>query len=154
MNGRSLFLACLLLVLAGCGGTTPRMWEVEGVVSSDQERIGLLDENRQVVRTVRRDRIQALLDIKSEINAAAGSRSELVLMEGEEPNAFAGRDREGRAVVAVNFGMLELLGQDRDAAAFLLGHEVGHLVGTDRRPARGRRRSTLSAPSWGRRSTW
>jgi predicted Zn-dependent protease len=46
----------------------------------------------------------------------------------EAPNASAGFSKTGEAQVAISIKMLELLREDRDAMAALVGHEVAHLA--------------------------
>lgn len=63
------------------------------------------------------DKIDALLP---------GLRPHYIFIEGRQPNAFAFW-RYGRPVVAVNLGMLKLLGDDAAEWAAVVGHEVAHL---------------------------
>ena len=59
------------------------------------------------------------------IDRAANIQTELMLVDGEEPNAFAGFVN-GRQAVAINLGMMKLIGLADDEFAALLGHEVAH----------------------------
>jgi predicted Zn-dependent protease len=52
----------------------------------------------------------------------------VLLAEGEEPNAFAGPDLNGRNILGINLGMVKLIGDDVDAYAALIGHESAHLA--------------------------
>jgi len=57
---------------------------------------------------------------------AADMEARFLIIEGNQPNAFAGPvDR--RATVAINFAMLDLVGSQKDEWAATLGHELAHL---------------------------
>jgi predicted Zn-dependent protease len=59
------------------------------------------------------------------IARAANVQAELVLVDGDEPNAFAALIG-GRRAVAINLGMVKLIGAEDDEFAALLGHETAH----------------------------
>jgi predicted Zn-dependent protease len=72
-------------------------------------------------------RLRALIETFGKVAESAGPlRPELLVAEGDAPNAYALID-EGKSLIAVNLPMLALLGEDRDAMAALLGHELAHL---------------------------
>lgn len=62
----------------------------------------------------------------SRLLEAADVSPDIVVITGRPANAFASI-QDGKPLVAVNFGMAELLGEDADAWAALLGHELAHL---------------------------
>lgn len=61
------------------------------------------------------------------LQVAGGKAPEILVVSGRPANAFATVEGD-RPLVAVNFAMLELLGEDKDAWAALLGHEMAHLA--------------------------
>jgi len=61
------------------------------------------------------------------ISREAKVDAELLLVDGDDPNAFAALNRQRQPVLAVNLGMIKLIGDDADEFAALLGHEAGHL---------------------------
>lgn len=72
-------------------------------------------------------RARLLLQTAGKVVEAAGAlRPELLVAEGDAPNAYSLVD-DGRPVIAVNLPMLVLLDQDSDALAALIGHELAHL---------------------------
>jgi predicted Zn-dependent protease len=87
--------------------------------------------------------LQRLLLAHFRVNRAAGIRAEFLLVDGKEPNAFAWT-AEGRPVIGVNLGMVELLQDDVDAFAFLMGHEAAHIVKGHEQSGR-KRSATLQA---------
>lgn len=73
------------------------------------------------------------------LQVAGGKAPEVVVITGRPANAFASV-QDGTALVAINFGMVEMLGEDRDAWAALLGHEFSHLT-LNHRESRQKRRA-------------
>jgi predicted Zn-dependent protease len=59
------------------------------------------------------------------VTRAAGVQAELLIVDGEDPNAFAGLVNHRRSI-AVNIGMMKIIGEDIGAGAALLGHEAAH----------------------------
>lgn len=104
-------------------------WKVDGLTNSPSENIRLNDKDKQVVAVVTRTRIVRLKDTLSRIQNAAGITSEfwLVQLTDSKPNAFA-TNKDGRNHVLVSLTMLDLLGDDMDAYAFLFGHEIAHIM--------------------------
>ena len=63
----------------------------------------------------------------SRLLETAGDKSpDIIVIAGRPANAFSSVPN-GKPLVAVNFGMAEMLGDDIDAWAALLGHELAHL---------------------------
>lgn len=56
----------------------------------------------------------------------SGMSPSLALVESDSPNAFA-TSHQGRPMIAVTLDLLEALGNDRDALAATLGHEIAHI---------------------------
>jgi len=59
-------------------------------------------------------------------NAAGSIRVDLLVEDSGDPNGFS-FIMHGQPKIAVNIGMINLLGQDSDAMAALMGHELAHL---------------------------
>lgn len=102
-------------------------WRIESAIKSPGHEIPLVDKNGHQHGAINQQWAKELVEIKIRIANAANADAELVLVEGNRPNAFAGA-AGGRRIVGINLGMLALLGQDRDAVAAILGHEIGHHV--------------------------
>ncbi|MFT4582059.1 MAG: putative Zn-dependent protease [Gammaproteobacteria bacterium] len=71
--------------------------------------------------------MRILYAVKSSIEEVAELSTELIIVEGKQPNAFATKTTKGANVIGINFAMLDLLGLDVHAAAALIGHEIAHL---------------------------
>jgi predicted Zn-dependent protease len=104
-----------------------QMWRVRDMAQAPSSLIRLQSRNGENVAVMRKSSMQRFLLAHLRILREAGVHAELVLVEGKEPNAFVGLTN-GRTIVAVNLAMMELVAEDIDEFAFLLGHEVGHLA--------------------------
>lgn len=71
--------------------------------------------------------IQQMIRVKERVETVAGAlHVGLLLAEGNAPNGFSFVSQHG-PTIAVNIGMVNLIGQDGDAMAALMGHELAHL---------------------------
>ena len=59
------------------------------------------------------------------ISRAANVQSDLYIVEGDDPNAFA-TFVNGQRVIGINLGMVKLIGGDPNEYAALIGHEAAH----------------------------
>jgi Zn-dependent protease with chaperone function len=120
----------VLLLLAGIGipalGQT-RTWSVARVADRAEETVNLPDARGNVVASVSRDLMRKLLVVQERMQQQAGFAGELVISDGRAPNAFA-VNASGRSIIGITTPMLNLLGDDLDAYAALLGHEIAHHV--------------------------
>jgi predicted Zn-dependent protease len=87
--------------------------------------IELTTADSNVLLTVEKRTMQKLFLSHVRITRAASVQAELVLVGGDAPNAFAALI-SGRRAVAINLGMVKLIGADDDEFAALLGHETAH----------------------------
>jgi predicted Zn-dependent protease len=70
--------------------------------------------------------IRNVVTAKERIEQVSGVKAELGLVDTDFPNAFAFH-HQGRPVIAISLSWLDQLGQDPDAIATTLGHELAHL---------------------------
>lgn len=101
-------------------------WPLKDLASIPAQRVLLIDAGASVgevdIGPMRRGWTAA-----SRLLAEAGGKPpDILLIAGRPANAFASI-QDGKPLVAVNFGMAEMLGDDIDAWAALLGHELAHL---------------------------
>jgi len=94
-----------------------------------------------VADTLPTARIQLVRDVKRRIEQQSGltARFAVTDMAMPKPNAFSTSDDKGN-LVAINIAMLNLLGDDADALAAVIGHEYAHLA-LEHRKARATRES-------------
>ena len=105
-----------------------RTWDAGAIARMKVATTTLMaGSNGAVVTTVSVETVRRLVEVKDRIGEAAHQPAKLIIVSGTEPNAFATK-QGGFPVVAVNLAMMDLLGQDYDAYAAIMGHEVAHLT--------------------------
>ncbi|MBI3937309.1 MAG: SEL1-like repeat protein [Betaproteobacteria bacterium] len=130
--------AFALLLLAGFSCPAPaqtRSWMAAAIANQPAANVRLLGAKGDPVAIVRRELVQQLLAVLDRIQRPGGFAGELIITDGNHPNAFALSAR-GRSIIGITAPMLDLLGDDLDAYAALLGHEIAHHVrqhGAERR---------------------
>ncbi|MEX2162635.1 MAG: M48 family metallopeptidase [Sulfuricaulis sp.] len=118
-------LLVAVLSLAGCATQSP-IWKASDIANVPHARIRLTHGD-ETVATVETSTIRRLVEIKRQIESAAGvGYAELLIQAGDEPNAFAGTHPQLGRVVAINTAMLRLMGTDWDSHAAIIGHEYAH----------------------------
>ena len=122
-----LFLCSLAFVYACAHQQANLAWPVRDIVSVPGARIELMGANEEVFGTVSKVTMQKFLLAHFRISRAAGIQAELLIIAGGEPNAFAS-EVNGRPTIAVNLAMLQMIDEDVDQFAFLIGHEAAHLA--------------------------
>lgn len=107
-----------------------RFWNTKDMLAENGDSYQLKavqpDQSHKVYGTISRQRLLLLTSIKDRLQKVANTSVDLFLTTGDKPNAFA-TPITGRFFVAINLPMLEMLGDDPDAIAALLGHEIAHL---------------------------
>jgi len=116
-----------LAAAAAAGAPFEYQWNVEQLVRADREVIELRSRDRRVLKRLSAQQVRILYAVHQSIERVAEVDSELIIVDGDKPNAFAGRARGDVDVVGVNFAMLDLIGMDVHAAAAMIGHEIAHL---------------------------
>ena len=128
MNLPLSLIPVLFLVLSGCASRSHNFeWRVRELALAPASAITLVTPSQRVMGAVSKLAIQKLLLAHFRVSKAAGIQAELLIVDGSDPNAFAGSPA-GRPTIALNLAMLELLQEDLDALASLLGHEAAHIA--------------------------
>ena len=120
-----LFFIVLLFPIesyAKCNST----WEIPALASSSYPNTTLQAKGR-VVATIPTSWFRQISQIKRNIDQQSGIHTKLFLCDDSDPNAFAVQ-KSGQNIVVLTKGMYELIGNDWDAYAALLGHENTHLI--------------------------
>lgn len=102
-------------------------WNVKEIASMDGEQVQLRGKRRRPLKTVETSQMRYLYTVKTSLEKVAETRAELVIVDGKDPNAFAGQTKDKKNIVGINFAMLDVVGMDVHAAAALIGHELAHL---------------------------
>ena len=102
-------------------------WPIKELARSNDNQIVLRKENGGTLRKVNTQQLRYLYAVKTSIETAAETEAEFLLVDGDQPNAFAGYIKGHCKAIGVNFAMVELLDLDVHAMAALIGHELAHL---------------------------
>ena len=126
---RAAWLALLLSASASAFAQKPAMWRLEEIANSQAPAVTLYKgPNRTPVGVLSTSRARLIVEAKTRLEQAAGVTAALVLVEGSQPNAFSTPTSKTGPLVGLNLGMVELLGDDQDGYAAVLGHEYAHLT--------------------------
>lgn len=121
---RFLFLI-LLFLAAGCSAQGKLYWRAKDFVLDRSPTVGLRGRSEQIVWTIPTRTIQEMTLAHLRINRAANIQSDLYIVEGDEPNAFA-TFVNGQRVIGINLGMVRMIGSEVNEYAALISHEAAH----------------------------
>jgi predicted Zn-dependent protease len=126
---RAAWLGLFLTTSVSALGQKPAMWRLEEIANSQAPAVTLYKgPNRTQVGGLSTSRARLIVEAKTRLEEAAGVAAGLVLVEGSQPNAFSTPTSKIGPLVGLNLGMVELLGDDEDGYAAVLGHEYAHLT--------------------------
>jgi Zn-dependent protease with chaperone function len=120
-----LVLLCLW-IFAGCAAQQHKFfWRVKDVALQRGPVVDLYGPNEQIFLTIPTRTIQELMLAHIRISRSANVQSELYIVDGDEPNAFAAIVNTQR-VIGINFAMVKLIGGEANEYAALISHEAAH----------------------------
>ena len=122
------FFIILLLLTSACVLPRERSWTIHELAEYRGETLRLEDSrgNEFTVRlNMMRELTLAVQRLREPIKHIVDVDAEVLIVEGEEPNAFAAF-KDKKPVIAITRGMLVMLGNDIDEYAALLSHEMSH----------------------------
>jgi len=102
------------------------VWDINRLSKTNDSSVTLKNKKNTVLKTVSTSQLRLIVEVFSNISEASELSAELILVEGNQPNAFAGPIK-GSNTVGVNFAMLDMLKFDSHEWAAVLGHEMAHL---------------------------
>ena len=123
----ALLMACWLVSDNLVAASFSFSWPIKELARSSDDQIVLRKENGGTLRKVNTQQLRYLYAVKTSIESAAETEAEFLLVDGDQPNAFAGYVKGRGRAIGVNFAMVELLDLDVHAMAALIGHELAHL---------------------------
>lgn len=135
MTIKNLYRALPLIFLI-CGWTAGTLaagqpfkyqWNIRDIAAADGDQVELRTRNKRLLMKVDARQMRILYAVKSSIEQVAELSVELIIVDGNQPNAFAAASTDGKNIIGINFAMLDILGLDVHAAAALIGHEIAHL---------------------------
>jgi predicted Zn-dependent protease len=121
-----LLLLCMVFLMMGCSlGQQKLAWRVKDVVLAQTPAVSLQGRDERIVVTLLAKTLQQMMLAHIRISRSANVQAELFIVDGEEPNAFAGL-QAGQRIIGINVGMVKLIGDEADEYAALIGHEAAH----------------------------
>lgn len=123
------FIAAMFcLILAGCAAKQPKFyWRVKDAVLGQGPVVDLRAPDQKVLLSIPTRTMQEAMLAHLRISRTAGVTTELYIVDGDDPNAFAGMMNNQR-VTAISLGMIKLIDGNIHEYAALIGHEVAHWV--------------------------
>ena len=142
---KKFILVAALFLLSGCATQPFKLaWRVKDVVLEKGPTLEFYKPDEQIALTLPTRTVQEIMLAHLRINRSANVQSELYIVDGDTPNAFAGPLATGQRIIAINVGMVKLVGSDVNEYAALIGHEAAHWA-KDHATAGQARTSTLNA---------
>jgi len=124
---KKFLLAAAFSLLPGCATQAfTYYWRVKDVVLEKGPTIELYKPDEQIALTLPTRTVQEMMLAHLRINRSANVQSELCIVDGDDPNAFAAPLANGQRIIAINVGMMKLIGSDVNQYAALIGHEAAH----------------------------
>ena len=105
-----------------------QLWDVDvlyGYTQNQAGRTSLVGDGKQYA-SVSKEYVASLRHIRNQVSEKAGIYPKFLISSKEEVNAFA-TWQNGQAVMIFTLPLLKALGEDRDAIAAIMGHEIAHL---------------------------
>ena|SRR5687767_10126585 len=125
---KKFILAVFCLMLAGCSAQQPKLyWRVKDMVLGKGPVMDLEGPDQKILLSVPTRTMQEMMLAHLRISRTAGVPSEFYIVDGDEPNAYAGIMQD-RRVTAINLGMIKVLDGNISEYAALIGHEVAHFA--------------------------
>ena len=91
MSKQTVLIACLALLMAGHSFAAPfsYTWRIEDLAGKNAETIELRDKNNRLLKRIDTKQMIYLYSVMQAIEEVTELRSELLITDGEHPNAFA-----------------------------------------------------------------
>lgn len=121
------FVLLSLWLIFTCSYASASWWDAGQLAQFTTQSVRLIDKDKRNVGVVSVAQVQNLLRIIERLKPIARINVTLLITEGDSPNAFASSE-SGTNVIGINTAMLKFFGEDTDTLAFVMAHEMGHLV--------------------------
>lgn len=151
LNPRMRILSRTLFILSSifCSSdlVASPFWDANQIAAASSEYLQLKDQNGKIYSTIKPSVVRIIFAAKNKVEMAAGDIRVHLWIDGEEKaNAFATYNNN-EPTIGINVGMLQALGEDEEAYAALIGHELAHLYLNH--PAKyAQRNSAKTVTSW------
>jgi Zn-dependent protease with chaperone function len=122
----SLLFLLVVFLTAGCSLQQSKLaWRVKNLVLTQTPVVNLYTSDERIVLQLPTKTLQQIMLAHLRIGRSAKIQTELFIVEGDEPNAFAGLEA-GQRIIGINLGMIKMIGDDVNEYAALIGHEAAH----------------------------
>ncbi len=127
MKFKSLILLTLITICLSCEAGES-FWDLDSAANqvANSDNLQLISNNG-VKHTLSRTFILRFHEIKNSISSKAGIYPKVLISDSQEINAYA-TWQNGQPVTIFTLGILDKLGNDTDALAAVVGHEISHLT--------------------------
>src|SRR5512145_1403275 len=116
MKAYGLIIVTALFCACGLSQEGRLAWRVKDMVLARSQTVDFYDPTERIVLTMSTRTLQQMMLARLRITQAAGVQADLFIVEGEDPNAFAGLT-DGRRMIGINVGMIKMIGDDIDEYA-------------------------------------
>lgn len=122
-------LALLIFLFSSNAFSAPfrYSWDIKELARSSADQIELRNERKRLLKKINTNQMRYFYAVKTSIEQVAEIQAEFIIVDGDQPNAFAGQVQGNKNVIGINFAMLDILEMDVHAVAALIGHEMAHL---------------------------
>ena len=103
------------------------IWNLRPIAGNSSSATYLMREDKSVYDTLQTNNARVIVEVADKIGRSANIKPTLFLRESSEINAGATFYEKGQPVIVINKPMYDLIVNDRDMAAALIGHETAHL---------------------------
>ena len=103
------------------------VWDLRQIANSSNQITYLNRPDATVYETLKVEDAKTVVAVANAIGRNSSIRPTLFLLESSELNAGATFDKDGKPIIIINKPMMDLIKDDPDMAAALLGHEMAHL---------------------------
>ena len=105
----------------------PRVWLAREVAQISEQQVWLFGQDGASVGVARTEQLRSLLSVFGKLEHHAGVTSELYLSEGNDPDTWLAQGKGDQIVIRISLGLITMIGNDWDAWAFVLGHQLAHI---------------------------
>jgi hypothetical protein len=105
----------------------PRVWLAREIAQISEQQVWLFGQDGASIGVARTEQLRSLLSVFGKLEHHAGVNSELYLSEGADPDTWLAQGKGDQVVIRISLGLVTMLGNDWDAWAFVLGHQLAHI---------------------------
>ena len=105
----------------------PKVWLAREIAQLTEQQVWLFGADGSSVGVARTEQLRTLLAVFGKLESQSGISSELYLSEGNDPDTWLAQGKGDQIIIRVSLGLVTMIGNDWDAWAFVLGHQLAHI---------------------------